>query len=147
MPLLFVYGSLRKGMPLQGYIRAMRGTDTPPHTDGIAQGTMYSFGSYPAVDFDGDGEIVGELYVIPPIDDHHGYAVFRDLVRMETASGYQERNVTVTTNDGTVTATSFHFPGDEAHRFSRGDIVEDGDWVKRYTTGGDRNGVGRFSSR
>lgn len=138
---LFVYGSLRKGMTIHGYIRSMTGHPEPPLDPimGTAQGTMYSFGAYPIVDFDGAGTIVGELYPIPPDRDSYEYETFRCLSAMEQGAGYVPRVVTVTTDEGEVDAISFHYPRSPAGLVE----VHDGDWANH--TPGPGEGFGYFA--
>ncbi len=56
--LLFVYGTLRRGLPMHRLLR--------PHAvflgEGRVQGRLYEAGGYPGLVLEGDGRVKGELY-------------------------------------------------------------------------------------
>lgn len=121
---LFTYGSLREGQPLDHYMR-----NHVDHGNATINGRIYEYGegSFPVVDLDAEGTIVGEVYAL-----HERDPLLAWCMQMEKDSGYVPRQVTATlANGSTAEVTALHFP----HKEWYGDRIESGDWlehVKRH---------------
>lgn len=113
---LFVYGSLRKGQRAHDLIHncPFRGTHkTAPGFE------LYDFGAYPGMVQQGEGQVVGEVYVVGPmgiqmLDYHEGHPHYyeRKMIRLE---------------DGTAVKAYLMRPEQvEGKR-----IITSGDWCKR----------------
>ncbi|QJA05774.1 gamma-glutamylcyclotransferase [Thermosulfurimonas marina] len=87
MPILFVYGTLRRGQPLHGLLRgaSLMG-------EGWVEGfALYDLGDYPAARPWEKGRIWGELYAVPeellPLLDQVEDEYRRETVLVECSSG------------------------------------------------------------
>ena len=115
--LLFVYGSLRKGLGNHSFLRHenvsyLGNFVTEP------EWTMYSLGGFPALTEGGDTAIVGELYSVP--ED-----VYRAIERLEGyPSFYQRKSLTTPLGEAEVYYIT------DLDKYGRDDVVECGDWWK-----------------
>ena len=120
--MVFVYGSLRRGLALHGHLK-----DARPIGDGVASGfVMFDLGSYPAVEPTPyiAAQIRGEVYAVNPAT----------LARLDRVEGvghdfYSRGPATVRLDGGDVLMAHLYFmrPG-RARKDSR-DMVLGGDWV------------------
>lgn len=118
---LFVYGTLRLDQHLYHDWLAPIAELEEPEVEAL--GRMYYVRQnlgYPVVDFEQDGEVIGDLFLVD-MEDLDG------LISMEVGAGYQLRHVAIRKHDGSYTkALAFHWP----HEY-RGEPIPSGDWVNR----------------
>jgi len=114
--LVFVYGSLRKGMGNHSVMgdSLMVGTWTTPPEYHLAD-----LGYYPAVLKGGNTPIVGELYAV-------SQAIWEDIEGLEGYPVYYDRTE-LTTPHGQAVMYYLPFERHEDHN-----LVESGDWTEYY---------------
>jgi gamma-glutamylcyclotransferase (GGCT)/AIG2-like uncharacterized protein YtfP len=116
---LFVFGTLRKDLGLHKYMEQCAELDSG--AVGTTQGEMFSFhGGYPVVDFYGEGEVTGEVYLV------NQYAeAFRSLHSMECGAGYTPIEIEVEIDDDEpILCVTYHWKYAVDHL----DRVPSGDW-------------------
>jgi gamma-glutamylcyclotransferase (GGCT)/AIG2-like uncharacterized protein YtfP len=114
MPLLLVYGSLRKTSK-RGFNFNRFGGQTYIRTLELDGYRMHSYGAYPAVTPDPGGSIVAEVHEVEP-------EAFNCIKRMELGAGYTYNKVTL--DDGEV-ATIYVAEDLNPDKYPH---VVDGDW-------------------
>lgn len=100
----FVYGTLRPG---QGNHRWVRPAVLEEILDCTTTGVMHAH-SYPWVDFDQEGTVLGALLLMDTDD-----RITQDMINMELGAGYTQRQVPVKLTPGAepaLMAWAFHYP-------------------------------------
>lgn len=119
---LFVYGTLRRTGPLEGWL----GSSVLESRPATASGGLYSLGAYPAARFDEEGTIVGELFTVEMSEDVIA------CIQMEYRAGYELVEIEVTiAPEGSCRqrvqkAWAFHYPDTSRLR----EHIAHGDWFK-----------------
>ncbi|MFZ5533621.1 MAG: gamma-glutamylcyclotransferase family protein [Pseudomonadota bacterium] len=115
-PLLFVYGTLRRGASAQGLMASARFV---ARLELAARHDMRSRGQYPVVWFPGRRRVVGECYAVSPL-------LLRRLDRFEqTPHAYRRRLVR------TPIGWAWMYRCDGTHGKRCGRVVRQGDWMKQ----------------
>lgn len=113
---MFVYGTLRPGC--SEWASDWYAADP---VRGTTKGTLLDYGPFPYADFDGDGEIVGEILTLIPYGAHY-------VARVELGAGYEAREVIVETADGPVVCLGWHIT-DRVREDARMVPIPSGDWL------------------